>query len=137
MYIDTLIRPSHHLTWVKVLFIFMVLSVTVALLTWWQVLAILILAVVCLVWDTQKPRLTALSVKHPKELWQLGIDDELWQGYLNDIRYLDLGFICILQLHFYITEPFEGKYWVFIVRQNVDEPTFRQLTTLAKVGGYC
>lgn len=136
MYIDTDVQSSHYLAWLQILFVATVIILSITLLTWWQCLIVITLGIACILWQITQPSLSTLATKDPKDLWQLGVNDELWQAYLNRIDYLDFGVVCILQLHFYVTEPTQKTYKLAISRHHVDEATFRQLRTLANVGGY-
>lgn len=136
MYLDAEVQHSHYGWLFILLFLLIVLGLAVfAQLSWWQYVLLVLMVVICLFWRRQ-PALTALSVKQPNELWQLGIDGELWQGYLNQAELMDVGITKAIKLSFYIVEPYQQPYTVLIFRSMLDEANFRRLTTLVRVGGY-
>lgn len=136
MYIDAPIYPSHYRWLFDLLFVLSVLVLAAfAKLLWWQYVVLALGAGVCLVWR-KKPMPNTLSAKQPDELWQLGVDDELWQGYLNQAELIDVGITKALKLTFYLSEPYQQSYTLLIFRPMLSETDFRKLTTLVRVGGY-
>ena len=142
MFIDTEIRPSIYPWLVRGLFVLFILLLTLlAEMAWWHIALLMTLALTCVLfgWYRYTP-LTALSAKDPSGLWEIGVwhlgDEELWQGYLNDICVLDVGGLTLLKLTFFITTPEEKPHTVLIFRSSIDEKQFRQLSTLAQFGGY-
>lgn len=111
-----------------------------ASLSWWQIVVIGIIAVLCLFLDKSYYQLASLSVNNPKEIWELGMDNgdeiEIWQAYLNDIKVIDMVCFKTIKVTFYVIEPSQYHHSAFIFRSGISEADFRRLTTLAKFGGY-
>lgn len=142
MFIDTDIRPSIYPWLIRGFFVLFVLLLTVlAEMALWQMTLLMVLALMCALFDWyRRTPIFALATKDPSDVWELGVyhagDEELWQGYLNDICVLDIGGLTLLKLTFFITVPEEKPHTVLIFRSSIDEGQFRQLSTLAQYGGY-
>lgn len=134
MYLDTDVVPTKHLWVCRGLFLVLVLGLCYgAGLVWWQLLAVVVVALVCLWHDisTSVP-VFALSAKNPNELWELGVydDRQIWQGYLNEVWRVDFGFGRALRLSFYVVEPHKQPLKVWVFSDSVPVTTFRQLCAL-------
>lgn len=136
MYIDAPVYRSHTRQIVSYLFVLVVLAVAFwAGLVWWQCLLLVVVAGVLLFWH-REPALCALSAKEPNELWQIGVGDELWQGYLNRVELFDMGLSQVIKLEFYVSEPQPKPLSILLFRSMLDEADFVKLAILARLGGY-
>lgn len=138
--IDTAIQPASYLR----LLLYIGLTSAMVLLTWlaslalWQYVFILIIAgAVTAYLALSRPILLHLSQppisQRIDKQWQLlirtGRGDELWQAKLIAVH----GYQWVMNIEFYILEPYQRSLSVTIFRDQVNAKQWRELSILTNV----
>lgn len=138
--IDTAIQPASHLR----LLLYIGLTSAMVLLTWlaslalWQYVFILIIAAAVTTYlALSRPILLHLSQppisQRIDKQWQLlirtGRGDELWQAKLVAVH----GYQWVMNIEFYILEPYQRSLSVTIFRDQVNAKQWRELSILTNV----
>lgn len=138
--IDTAIQPASHLR----LLLYIGLTSAMVLLAWlaslalWQYVFILIIAAAITAYlALSRPILLHLSQppisQRIDKQWQLlirtGRGDELWQAKLIAVH----GYQWVMNIEFYILEPYQRSLSVTIFRDQVNAKQWRELSILTNV----